>query len=157
VALAAAQRGPARLERRAVAVPPGVWRAARWLEARFAHPVRLEDLAGQAGLSPRQFARCFQQATGCTAHQYLLRVRLNRARELLAQPGETMPLAEIAKACGFFDQAHLGRHFRRAFGTTPAAFQKAQGCRERSGGGRSVRQESLNLPVRPPGVPRAGR
>lgn len=143
VALSAAQHGPARLERRAVAVPPGVWRALQWLEARFVHPVCLEDLVAQAGLSPHHFGRCFQQATGCTAHQYLLRVRLNRARELLAQPGETMPLAQVAAACGFCDQAHLGRHFRRAFGTTPAAFQKAQGCREGSGG-RSVRQETLS-------------
>jgi AraC family transcriptional regulator len=127
VALLAARHGPACVERRAVAVPPGIWRALRWLEARFAHPVCLEDLAAQAGLSPRHFARCFQQATGCTAHQYLLRVRLNRARQLLAQRGEAMSLAQVAAACGFCDQAHLGRHFRQAFGTTPAAFQKAQG------------------------------
>jgi AraC-like DNA-binding protein len=127
VALLAARRGPACVERRAVAVPRGVWHALRWLEAHFAHPVRLEDLAAQAGLSPRHFVRCFQQATGCTAHQYLLRVRLNHARQLLAQRGEAMSLAQVAVACGFCDQAHLGRHFRRAFGTTPAAYQNTQG------------------------------
>jgi AraC family transcriptional regulator len=112
----------------------------------LADPVRVEELAAQAGLSPRHFARCFQQATGCTAHQYLLRVRLNRARELLAQPDQMMPPAQVAAACGFCDQAHLGRHFRRAFGTTPAAFQKAQPWREGSGGP-SVRQETLNVPA----------
>jgi AraC-like DNA-binding protein len=130
-ALVAVPDGPACVERRAVAVPPGVWRALRWLEARFAHEVWLEDLAAQAGLSPRHFARCFQQATGCTAHQYLLRVRLNHACRLLAQRAEARSLAEVAEACGFCDQAHLGRHFRRAFGTTPAAFQKAEGGWER--------------------------
>lgn len=116
----------ARASRNVVAAPPGVWRAVQRLEERFAHPVCLQELAVLAGLSQRHFVRSFQRATGRTPHQYLLRVRLSHARQLMAQQTEVMPLAEIAVTCGFFDQAHLGWHFRRAFGTTPAAFRQTQ-------------------------------
>jgi AraC family transcriptional regulator len=77
-------------------------------------------------LSRYQFTRIFQKVTGYTPHEYLLRVRLSRARALIREKGHAMSLAEIAVTCGFFDQAHLGRHFRRFFGTTPAAFLREQ-------------------------------
>jgi AraC-like DNA-binding protein/quercetin dioxygenase-like cupin family protein len=108
------------------AVPPGIRRAVQWLEENFATKVSIETLAVQAGLSPRHFARSFLQATGYTPYAYLLWVRLDRARELLKQPGRAESLKEIAGLCGFFDQTHFGRHFRRMFGTTPAAFAQVQ-------------------------------
>jgi AraC-like DNA-binding protein len=108
------------------AVPPGIWRAVEWLEGNFSTKVSIENLAVQAGLSPRHFARSFLQATGYTPYAYLLWVRLSRARELLKQPGRAKRLKEIANSCGFFDQTHFGRHFRRMFGTTPAAFAQSQ-------------------------------
>jgi methylphosphotriester-DNA--protein-cysteine methyltransferase len=49
--------------------------------------------------------------------------RLNYARKLIAQGNRAPALAEIAAASGFCDQAHLNRHFRRFFGTTPSAFR----------------------------------
>ena len=60
----------------------------------------------------------FRQLTGHTPHQYLLLVRLNHARRLIAQRNPPLTLAEIAATTGFCDQAHLNRHFRRFFGTT---------------------------------------
>ena len=76
-----------------------------------------------AQMSRSHFALLFRQFTGYTPHQYLLLVRLNHARKLIAQSNPTWPLAEIAAMSGFCDQAHLNRHFRRVFGTTPAAFR----------------------------------
>jgi AraC family transcriptional regulator len=108
------------------AVPLGIWRAVQWIEENFATKVSIEKLAVQAGLSPRHFARSFLQATGYTPHAYLLRIRLGRALELLKQPGRAKGLKEIAVSCGFFDQTHFGRHFRRMFGTTPAVFARVQ-------------------------------
>ena len=116
----------ARAEQPPAAVPPSIWRAVQWLEENFANKVSIEKLAVQAGLSPRHFARSFLQATGYTPYAYLLWVRLSRARELLKQPGRAKGLKEIANSCGFFDQTHFGRHFRRMFGTTPAAFAQSQ-------------------------------
>jgi AraC family transcriptional regulator len=107
--------------------PPGVLRAVDWMEERFAQSVCLQELAAVAGLSQSHFARSFQRAIGCTPYQYLLRVRLSRARQLMVQQNSVMTLAEIAFVCGFFDQAHLGRHFQQAFGMTPTAFRRSRG------------------------------
>jgi AraC-like DNA-binding protein len=116
----------ARAEQPPAAVPPSIWRAVQWLEENCANKVSIEKLAVQAGLSPRHFARSFLRATGYTPYAYLLWVRLSRARELLKQPGRAKSLKEIAGLCGFFDQTHFGRHFRRMFGTTPATFAQVQ-------------------------------
>jgi AraC-like DNA-binding protein len=113
-------------ERNAASVNPNIWRSVQFLEERFAHKICIEELASQVGLSPRHFARSFLQATGCTPHDYLLQLRLSRARELMTRPSQAVCLKQIAESCGFYDQTHFGRHFRRVFGTTPAAFLRAQ-------------------------------
>jgi AraC family transcriptional regulator len=119
-------RDQQRSRARASAAPPGIGRALQSLETDFAADLTLAKLATQAQLSRSHFAQAFQQLMGQAPHQYLLRVRLSHARKLLAQENQVMSLAEIAAACGFFDQAHLSRHFRRFFGTTPAAFRHRQ-------------------------------
>jgi AraC family transcriptional regulator len=111
---------------RAAAVPPGVRRAVKCLEADFADDLSLDQLAAKAQMSRSHFALTFRQVTGYAPHQYLLLVRLNHARKLIAQGNPALSLAEIAAASGFCDQAHLNRHFRRFFGTTPAAFRSQQ-------------------------------
>jgi AraC family transcriptional regulator len=113
-------------ERHAASVNPSIWRSVQLLEECFAHKICIGKLAAQAGLSPRHFARSFLQATGCTPHDYLLRLRLSRARELMTRPSQAVCLKQIAESCGFYDQTHFGRHFRRVFGMTPAAFLRAQ-------------------------------
>jgi len=116
----------ARAERHAAIVNPSIWRSVQTLEECFAHKICIGELAAQAGLSPRHFARSFLKATGCTPHDYLLRLRLSRARELMTRPSQPICLKEIAASCGFYDQTHFGRHFRRVFDTTPASFLRAQ-------------------------------
>jgi AraC-like DNA-binding protein len=115
-----------RAEGNTASVNPSIWRSVQLLEERFAHKIFIGELASQAGLSPRHFARSFLQATGSTPHDYLLRLRLIRARELMTRPSQAVCLKEIAESCGFYDQTHFGRHFRRVFGTTPASFLRAQ-------------------------------
>jgi AraC-like DNA-binding protein len=110
----------------AASVNPSIWRSVQLLEECFAHKICIGELAAQVGLSPRHFARSFLEATGCTPHDYLLRIRLSRARELMTRPSQAVCLKQIAESCGFYDQTHFGRHFRRVFGTTPAAFLRAQ-------------------------------
>jgi AraC-like DNA-binding protein len=113
-------------KRLASLVPAGIRIAIQRLEDRFSEAVSIAELADQAQLSHYHFARTFQKVTGYTPHQYLLHVRMSRARELMTQRGQAMPLAEVAAACGFFDQAHFARHFRRFFGTTPTTFLRQQ-------------------------------
>jgi AraC family transcriptional regulator len=90
---------------------------------RLADGVSLDELAAAAGYSLFQFARMFKGTTGMAPHQFVLRLRLERAQRLLSR--ERHSLAEIAVACGFYDQAHLTNAFRKAFGRTPASFAAA--------------------------------
>jgi AraC family transcriptional regulator len=90
---------------RAAAVPPGIRRAIQSLEADFADELSLEQLASKAQMSRSHFTLTFRQFTGYTPHQYLLLVRLNQARRLIAQGNRAPALAEIAAATGFCDQA----------------------------------------------------
>jgi AraC family transcriptional regulator len=90
---------------------------------RLADGVSLDELAAAAGYSLFQFARMFKATTGMAPHQFVLRLRLERAQRLLSR--ERHSLAEVAVACGFYDQAHLTNAFRKAFGRTPAAFAAA--------------------------------
>jgi AraC family transcriptional regulator len=91
--------------------------------ARLADGVTLDELAAASGYSLFQFARMFKATTGMAPHQFVQRLRLERAQRLLAR--ERHSVAEIAVACGFYDQAHLTNAFRKAFGRTPAAFAAA--------------------------------
>lgn len=83
----------------------------------------IEMLAREAGLSPAHFARAFKETLGRAPHQYLLALRLERARRLIET--SSVSLSDIAQRTGFADQAHLTRLFKREFGTTPGALVRA--------------------------------
>ncbi len=83
---------------------------------------KISDIARDAHLSREGFIRRFNREFGMTPHAYRLAERVSRARTMLRR-GET-PIA-AANDTGFADQSHLGRVFRRAFGTTPARFRRA--------------------------------
>jgi AraC family transcriptional regulator len=88
-----------------------------YIEAHLDQNLELEDLAQQAGVSQFYFSRLFKQSLGITPHQYVIRQRVERARRLIQQ-GE-LGLADIALECGFANQGHLNRHFKRLTGVTP--------------------------------------
>jgi len=94
------------------------------MEAGFDHHLSLETLAREAGLSLAHFARAFKESIGRPPHQYLMALRLERARRLLEAPDVT--LSDVALRAGFADQAHLTRLFKREFGITPGAFVRAR-------------------------------
>jgi AraC family transcriptional regulator len=84
----------------------------------------LERLAAVAHLSPYHFARQFKAAMGLPPHQYLIRHRVERARQVL-QAGSDVSLAEVAAQAGFSDQSQFTRHFKRVVGLTPRQFRMA--------------------------------
>lgn len=97
-------------------------RARAYLDMHFAEPVTLEAVAAAVGLSRFQLVRAFARRYGLTPHAWLLRRRVNHAKALLR--AGTAP-AEAALASGFADQSHMGLHFRRLVGLTPAAYRRA--------------------------------
>lgn len=99
-----------------------VRRARSYLEERWAAPVTLAELAAHAGLSRFELARTFRAQVGLPPHAFQLDLRIARARTLLAG-GE--PAAAVAAQCGFCDQAHLTRVFKRAVGVTPARYARS--------------------------------
>ncbi|MDL5155131.1 AraC family transcriptional regulator [Actinomycetospora termitidis] len=82
----------------------------------------LDELAGAVGLSKFHFARQFRGSTGTTPHEFVLRRRMERARLLLERTDT--PLPEVASSCGFADQSHMNRVFRKRSGTTPGAVRR---------------------------------
>jgi AraC-like DNA-binding protein len=85
-------------------------------------PHRLSSLAQIARLSPYHFLRMFEDLTGTTPHQYLLRARFRRAAIRLGT--ESARVLDIALACGFGDISHFNRSFRSEFGMSPRAYRR---------------------------------
>ena len=77
----------------------------------------LAELAAIVQMSPHYFTRLFKQSTGLTPHQYVIRRRVERAKELLLN--RELSIAEVAYSVGFANQSHLNRHLKRLLGVTP--------------------------------------
>ena len=92
------------------------------IEAHCDRGLTVAELAQVAGRPQFYFSRSFKATTGQSPYQYVLERRLARACELLAM--SSLPLAEVAAACGFYDQAHLTRIFKKQLGTTPGAYRQ---------------------------------
>ncbi|MDX9867076.1 MAG: AraC family transcriptional regulator [Kiritimatiellia bacterium] len=97
--------------------PARVKKAADWAEARLAEPLTIGQLAAQAGLSVSSFKHVFREHMGITPHAYLLRKRIDRARQLLGAGQGTV--TEIAFACGFSSSQYFATAFKRIVGITP--------------------------------------
>jgi AraC family transcriptional regulator len=87
------------------------------MHANLDHAISLKKVAEAAHISPSHLLRIFKRATGSPLHQFLIRLRVNRARELLLTGNAS--IADVAAEVGFADQSHLTRHFKRLLGTTP--------------------------------------
>ena len=107
------------------AAPPSavarVTRVLRSIEHQSDTSPSLATLAQNAGLSRYHFLRIFEQLTGLTPHQYLLRSRLREAATRLA--AEPAKVLEIALDCGFGDLSNFNRAFRTEFGVNPRAYR----------------------------------
>jgi AraC family transcriptional regulator len=93
-----------------------------YIEASLEQPIELEELAQIAGMSRFHFCRLFKAAIGVTPHQFVIRRRVERAKQLLGKSG--LSIAEVAVACGFANQDHLTRYFKREMRVTPGVFRR---------------------------------
>jgi len=92
-------------------------RAKELLCSKIDGDISIAEIADACGLSRSYFIVAFRETTGLTPYQWVLSLRVARAREMLADADLT--LAEIALRCGCADQSHFTRVFTRAFGTSP--------------------------------------
>lgn len=90
------------------------------LDARVVEGLTLDEATGLVPAHPAHLVRAFSGAYGIAPHQYLMSRRVDRARRLLL---DGRPPAEVAAATGFYDQAHLTRHFKRLVGVTPGRYR----------------------------------
>ena len=110
--------------------------ALEWAEEHLDDPIAVDDLARQAAMSPRTFARRFRAATGTTPHQWLLRQRILLAQRLLETTD--LPIDIVAGRCGLGSPANLRTHFQRVVRTSPVAYR------------RTFRQTEEHIGPRPP-------
>lgn len=94
-----------------------------WMRANLARPLTVEELAEQAAMSPRNFARAFTAETGTTPAKAVERLRLEAARAEV-ESGST-PIDQVARRSGFGDPERMRRAFLRSFGQPPQALRRA--------------------------------
>ncbi|MCO5730204.1 GlxA family transcriptional regulator [Rhizobium sp. SSA_523] len=87
------------------------------MESHLAEPLTLVDIADQVGLSRRQVERLFRQEMGRSPARYYLEIRLDRARHLLVQ--SSLPIVEVAVACGFVSASHFSKCYREVYNRSP--------------------------------------
>jgi AraC family transcriptional regulator len=114
----------------------GVRRALQYLQERYAESVRLADVAAFARTSPFHLCRHFASVVSISPHQYLLNVRISRAKEML-QHARHADLTSIAQATGFYDQAHFVKSFKARTGLTPSGYRQLFTPRRQRGPARS--------------------
>ena len=98
-----------------------VLRARDAIHARYAEPLRLDQLAHEAALSPFHFLRIFRAAFGQTPHQYLTRVRIEAAKRLLLADA---PVTDVCFEVGFQSLGSFSTLFARRVGAPPSAFRR---------------------------------
>ena len=94
----------------------------RYVSEHFGRPIRTPELASLVGLSVSQFSRRFRGSFGFPPREYMIRIRLDRAKTLMRQ--SRAPLSEIALDSGFCDQAHMSRLFHALVGDTPRRWRR---------------------------------
>jgi AraC family transcriptional regulator len=89
--------------------------------AKIEDELTLIEMAQSVELSPAHFSRMFRESTGETPHQFVLRNRIERAKEMLRAP--LARVLDVAVACGFKTQQHFARVFRHECGTSPTEYR----------------------------------
>jgi AraC-like DNA-binding protein len=94
----------------------------QFIEEHLTKTIKVEELAALTKLSKTYFSRVFKSAFKESPYNYVLRRRMEMAKELITETDGA--LSEIALDCGMADQAHLCKTFRKVFGTTPNQWRR---------------------------------
>jgi AraC family transcriptional regulator len=92
------------------------------VDAKIEDDLSLDEMAQSVALSTAHFARMFRKSTGETPHQFVLRQRIERAKEMLRAPDARV--LDVAVACGFKTQQHFAQVFRDVCGVSPTEYRQ---------------------------------
>jgi transcriptional regulator GlxA family with amidase domain len=99
--------------------------AIREIEQRFTDDIAISQLAERCGLSSTHFNRLFRHLLRMSPTEYVLALRIQESRRLLAMSSKS--IAEVAMATGFYDQSHFTKRFHQATGVTPSEYRRCFG------------------------------
>lgn len=103
--------------------PAVVTRARKFIDDRFAQPIAMPDAARHLRMSPSGFSKVFKRAVGITFTQYVARVRVEKSKKMLANPGATV--RNIAFQSGFDSISQFNRSFRQYAGMSPSQYRES--------------------------------
>lgn len=103
-------------------IPRWLRRVNEMLHAKCLEPVTLAELAKEGGIHPGHLVQSFRKAYGMSIGQYLRTLRVTAAAQQLATTDQ--PLSEISLSCGFYDQSHFNRVFRKHMNATPGEYRR---------------------------------
>ena len=93
----------------------------QYMDNHYYDKITLEKLAEMVYLSPSYLSRIFKKETGYTINEYLIQVRIEKAKRLLHR--KDLRVTDVADAVGFDDQSYFTKVFRRMVGTTPLKYK----------------------------------
>ena len=99
-----------------------IHKALQFIDTSYKEKIDLQLVASIAGLSKFHFSRLFKELIGISYQDYVLRLRVERAKEMLKSG--TYSVTEAAFSSGFLDLTHFGRSFKKIVGVTPVQFKK---------------------------------
>ena len=94
----------------------------RYIDDRLASDIGLDELARLVACSPQHFQRLFKKTFGASPYQFVLGLRIDRAKALIRHG--KLSIAEVAVACGFGDQSHFSTSFSRRVGVAPSRYRR---------------------------------
>jgi AraC-like DNA-binding protein len=97
-------------------------KALTYMEEHLHEPLKRDDVARHVGMSPSHFSKVMTERLGRSFNELLSQYRINRAKHLIVNTDYN--LTAVALECGFFDQSHLSRTFRKSTGLSPGAYRK---------------------------------
>ncbi|GIP32187.1 AraC family transcriptional regulator [Paenibacillus sp. J2TS4] len=114
------------LPSRSSSADPGqlqVEQAVRWLNLQYPQPISIEQMAHTLGYHRSYLSKIFKQHTGMSPMQFLLKIRMERARILLREP---LTIEQVASSVGFPDALYFSKQFKKWFGSSPTRYREEQ-------------------------------
>ena len=100
-----------------------IYKAIIFIEKNISDPITVNDICNASQININYFCNAFRNATGTSPWNYMIHLRLEKAKKLLCETD--MTIAEVAQESGFCDQSYMSRLFRKYEKITPSQFRNA--------------------------------